>query len=766
MTNKKACGAILFASALMAMVMFILGSGCGGGGSGSDLDVPPRESFFTPIYHPSNGGSFGNPRGISLGNFFRFLYQDDDRDGVSGQEDNLYWGGAVTWTDSDRISEGRMVLRKDEVLDQYVVALFNTFGAAIPEATPDPVPFRWNGWSTIRVREGWEPPEDRGGTLPFKSMAPSTSVEAHGHYADFPAAGTIPTHIGEHGLQDRYEMALKRARVENYLSQVHWGGVDPDEIARLAGLSSKPLQQPITPTPSPLAKDLTPAQLAALSPGDIVYFSVVGFFIEAEVQAVSPNSIIFADTDTFIDYTDPDVEAAIAYLQNEFDARISPRARLFFGNSDAATYTGPPGMDLVETGVGDVDADGRVTILITPLALAIGGGGFFLPYDLLGFDNTFNPITNEMNMVYVAEIDDFFFTKEGIAEVLAHEYTHLIHFIEKTFRRVANIYGDLPSLPEYLTALADPNINEPEVWVREGFGVLAQDILGYSTDDFIISPIGRAYAYFVDDSFEYPGFSLTENTHALNADGLGYMWFRYLMEQCGGMRFATTWQDDSDSDTDYVAERIGTAEKGIDFLRAVIGRKEVGLEVVQAAFSQFDTHGGRNFLTAFQDFLAMMILDNAKRYAGTALNSDARYNLDRNAVWPGGVDLTTGMNSGMRTHQTRLLLLSPGNATIEEIDGPNLYYFDTGAGFQGTTDAGGGASHDFGYDSPAVWYVLFQPNLDYNFTGEFGTAYDSMEFFFGGDTPWSPLYGGYESGVMIIRVENMQGDLELGDTLD
>lgn len=92
MTNKKTCGAILCASALIVVVMFILGSGCGGGGGSDDLTTPPRETFFTPIYHPSNGGTFANPKDIGLGDFFRFLYQDDDQDGVSGQDDNLFWG--------------------------------------------------------------------------------------------------------------------------------------------------------------------------------------------------------------------------------------------------------------------------------------------------------------------------------------------------------------------------------------------------------------------------------------------------------------------------------------------------------------------------------------------------------------------------------------------------------------------------------------------------------------------------------------------------
>ena len=59
---------------------------------------PPRDTFFTPIYYPSSAGTFADPKDLPLGEVFAFLYQDDDEDGVSGESDNLFWGGDDTWT--------------------------------------------------------------------------------------------------------------------------------------------------------------------------------------------------------------------------------------------------------------------------------------------------------------------------------------------------------------------------------------------------------------------------------------------------------------------------------------------------------------------------------------------------------------------------------------------------------------------------------------------------------------------------------------------
>jgi hypothetical protein len=246
---------------------------------------------------------------------------------------------------------------------------------------------------------------------------------------------------------------------------------------------------------------------------------------------------------------------------------------------------------------------------------------------------------------------------------------------------------------------------------------------------------------------------------------MGYLWFRYLMEQSGGMRFATTWEDDLLTDTDYVAERIGVSEKGIDLLQAIVGRKEIGLEVVEEAFKDFDARGGRDFPEAFADFTAMLLLDNAKAPDATPFNTNPKYNLDRNAVWPGGIDLTTGFESGMRTHENRIFSLFPGFSILAEIE-LVLWEFDTDSMFEGTTDAGGGGGWELGNTSPAVWYILFRPFRDYAFTGEYGSQYDSMEFFFAGDMPWDPRYLRFKSGVSIFRVTGLDGFWVLGVDTD
>jgi len=768
MTNKKACGAILFASAVMAIVMFILGAGCGPGGPG-DLDVPPRETAFTPIYHPSNGGTFANPKDLGLGQLFGFRYEDDDQDGVTGQDDNLFWGGSQTWTDTDTIVEGRVVLRKHDNTDQYVVALYHTNPSPMPYATPDP-PWRANAWATTRVRESYELDPTRA---PYVKSSVDAPLEAPGVTVNRTrmAPGQLtPPMIAQYGLEERYEQAKRKAAVDKYIRHVSRRQYDlswPNRtvIGELAGLYEKPEQPSLIPTPSPLpTPDLARnVDTSSLSEGDIVYFTTLSPFdpfVEAEVLAISPNSIIFGDT-AFPDWTDPDIEDNVDWLQEQFDQRIAPRMRLFFGDSDAATYDyvgpDPDDMDLLETGVGDIDADGRVSILMTPVALDIGGGGYFYGGDLIAYDSLLFPITNEMNIINVTVFDDDMgYTKELIAEIVCNEYLHLIHFIEKTFRRVVNIYGDDVTIQEYLSALQSPDINEMETWVTEAFSSFAEDLAGYATPDWL-SPAGRAW-YYLELTASAP---LTDDSHMLDVDGMGYLWFRYLMEQCGGMRFATTWEDDSQTDDDYVAERIGTNEHGIDFMRNLIGRKETGLFAVEDSFQMYDTHGGRDFPETFSDFIAMLVLDNARRLDGTFFNTNPKYNLNRNAVWPGGIDLTTGFESGMRTHEYRVFLVAPGFPVYVELEGPYLCYFEMNDAFQGTNDQGAGVAWQFGWSSPSVWYVLFEPIRDYTFTGQHGTEYDSIEFFFAGDKPWVSSYQRFKSGVSIIRVDGADGYWEL-----
>ena len=79
MRNKKACAAVLGASALVVIGLFILG-GCGS--PSSDLNVPPRESAWSPIYHPDpdDAGTFADPLDLGIGEVYKFFYDDDDHD--------------------------------------------------------------------------------------------------------------------------------------------------------------------------------------------------------------------------------------------------------------------------------------------------------------------------------------------------------------------------------------------------------------------------------------------------------------------------------------------------------------------------------------------------------------------------------------------------------------------------------------------------------------------------------------------------------------
>ncbi len=775
MRNKKACGAVLGASAVLTTLLFILG-GCGGGSGSDDLNVPPRESFFTPIYNPDpdDAGTFADPLDLDVGEVYRFFYTDDDYDGVTGQEDD--------YRDIDSIAEGRVVVKVHPPVEQYVVTLVNTFPSPIPFVTP--IPWRFNGWGTTRYEEG--PAFPRTASLPKPLFAPfgaesdPYSESSRSAYVRRPDEDYVPWRARNLGLQEQFEVHKRWSKLENLFRKVRVGGVDPEEVANITGRAMKAtvMQQPL-PTPSPLVRDLTPAQLASLSPGDIAYFDVPTYwalaegFIECRVLSVSPNSIIWGDVDPLswalydvffaggpqLDFDDPDIVDAVAWFHEEFDTRISPRVRLFYGDHDAARYN--PDWSIKTPGIGDVDGDGRVAILMTPWGL----GGFVFPYDWIAYDQNVNPVTNEMNMFYINPVEweegTFFqWPKELMADIAAHEFLHVVHFTEKTYRRLVHMYGPvLVTMWQYVAAL-NAGLPEMETWVTEGAAVLSTDITGESWEDAMLSPVGRATEFLL-----LPWWSLVENSHALWVDGMGYMFFRYLMEQAGGMRFGDnhTWIDDkrgAEEDYDYIAERVRYDEEGIDFLRDMVATREVGLRAVETTFFEYDDHGRAHFRDLFADFLTMLVLDNAKDYRGRLLNTDPKFNLNREAIWPMGIDTTTGNPSGMRTHEWRQFrdFYVGWYWAPYEIDGPLLWdygpYANPNWHFTATA-TGGGFNGAIGFDSPTGLFIHFEPRDDYDYSGDFGSYYDSMEFFFAAETPWYQAYMGYPGGAIWIRVRDM-----------
>ena len=126
----------------------------------------------------------------------------------------------------------------------------------------------------------------------------------------------------------------------------------------------------------------------------------------AKLLAIGANSYVYVYTATIADIGGESSARTLAEsYRDEFENKIYPNNLLYFGNPDGGVG-----------GLGDIDGDPRVTILLD--TLDGGVAGYFNPrneYSQLIYD-----WSNEREIVYV----DY---TQG-AGVLSHEFQHLIHF--------------------------------------------------------------------------------------------------------------------------------------------------------------------------------------------------------------------------------------------------------------------------------------------------------------------------------------------------
>ena len=196
-----------------------------------------------------------------------------------------------------------------------------------------------------------------------------------------------------------------------------------------------------------------------------------------------------------IDQVSPDLVKDIIVT---FDERIHPVSASRFGAA------------------GDVDGDGRFTILLSSWLNYLGGGryavdGFVRVADL---DATFrSPFGNRCDMMYLSTA-----LKRGpyLRTVLAHEYMHAVIFSQKSLRGRHD---------------ARPGMEE-EGWLDEAMAHLAEDLHGFSTSNidyrvsaFLTCP--ERYRLLVDDYYAADLFRSHGNR------GSTYLFLRWCADQYG-----------------------------------------------------------------------------------------------------------------------------------------------------------------------------------------------------------------------------------------
>ena len=317
-----------------------------------------------------------------------------------------------------------------------------------------------------------------------------------------------------------------------------------------------------------------PARADPPNVGDTVQFEISDSAttyatIDAEVMSVTDELVIAFDRTT-----DPGlaIDATILdELAANFAGIVLPRERVYFGAES------------------DVNEDGHVTVLFSPLVFTATGGvtAYVSPCDLLADGTPGCPVTNEQEMVYVSPpdlLESYMATATAMTEVMAHEFQHAIYFYRKFM-------------------LNDALAADESMYVTEGMSAMAQDLTGFQAGNKYVS--GMAIEAVNDFSLAdvmalTGGYSdVYDGTYR----GAAYLILRYVFDRLGGDSMTPSGEP--------------VDEGGMPFVQAMSNAPLFGFEGLEAA-------AGMGADALFEDFYTAMLLDD-RTSGGAPLTLDPRW---------------------------------------------------------------------------------------------------------------------------------------------
>ncbi|NUQ74636.1 MAG: hypothetical protein HUU21_13865 [Polyangiaceae bacterium] len=218
--------------------------------------------------------------------------------------------------------------------------------------------------------------------------------------------------------------------------------------------------------------------------------------VTARAVAVGESTVVWADQTP---HHEAILDAAfVTEFQRDFETLILPRARSVFG------------------GESDIDGDGRIALFFSPMTRIAATVAFFSGCDLTPSGAC--PGSNQGEVLYLTPpnaIDPPYNTPRAMKEILAHELEHLLHHNRKVVRN----------------GLAhDPD----SAYLLEGFGALAQDVLGFQAGNLYVTKAGLdevgklSIGALLAEGAEYD----RSRDGALR--GGAYLFVRWLYDQAGG----------------------------------------------------------------------------------------------------------------------------------------------------------------------------------------------------------------------------------------
>lgn len=317
-------------------------------------------------------------------------------------------------------------------------------------------------------------------------------------------------------------------------------------------ISSSAWQQAPTNDPAPTG--------AAPAVGEKRQLLISGETIDAQVYAVSPTAVVWADvTAGHVANLD---KAFVDDFLKDWDAVILPRERQVFGTES------------------DLDHDGRVGLVFSPLTYQQNSAvAFFSLCDLPALTGC--GAGNGGEFLYLTPPDVIaapYNTPAAIKEVLAHETGHMMHFNRKVLRNGLKNQAD-------------------SLYMGEGFGALAQDVIGYQGGNLYVTQAGLA---------QLESFSLAD----VLKDGAGYDSARD-----GGMRggayLFTRWLYDRAGGDLANADGTITNKGGPAFVRALYDAKT-------SVASSIATATGAALADVQMDFYTTLAMSNRDEAGGVA----------------------------------------------------------------------------------------------------------------------------------------------------
>ncbi|MBI5498831.1 MAG: hypothetical protein HY907_01200 [Deltaproteobacteria bacterium] len=357
------------------------------------------------------------------------------------------------------------------------------------------------------------------------------------------------------------------------------------------------------PLPTPLVGDRRDFRIDDPSAGVVT--------IDAECIAVGDDIAAWIDRTTA--GGEPPDAATLAEVMAGFDDTVLPREREYFGEES------------------DIDTDGVVNVLWSPIVYETGAMAYFYPCDL--FDSAALPLgcpySNEQEVLYATPpsmLDPRMARPSSILDTISHELQHLIYFHHKV--TLGGGRGD------------------DNAYILEGWAEVGEDVAGYGRGIFFIQQIG------LEESDQYGAIEILRSGAGYDTarDGMlrgaAYLFIRYMWDRAGGERVEA---DGSITDLGAVAWAHETIDSSLE------GRANfaatVGIPIDDILF----------------DWYTALLLTGRTDGAGDPLPVE-----DRFTYLPRSVDPVTGNNRGLDPYGDFLGMFNlegPHTVTLATADG-------------------------------------------------------------------------------------------------